>query len=74
MRRGKTENETNENACAGAVAAGTKIGRQAKSIMDEGGLVSDEIVIGIIAERIKQVRFEFESCCKFARVHNLLQR
>ncbi len=37
-----------------AVAAGTEIGQQAKSIMDRGDLVSDEIVVGIIAERIGQ--------------------
>ena len=35
-----------------AVKAGTPIGLQAKAIMDAGGLVSDEIVVGIIAERI----------------------
>jgi len=37
-----------------AVAAGTEIGRQAKAIMERGDLVSDEIVVGIIAERIDQ--------------------
>jgi len=35
-----------------AVAAGTPIGRQAKAIMDKGQLVPDEVVIGIIDERI----------------------
>jgi len=35
-----------------AVASGSEIGKQAKSVMDEGKLVSDAIVIGIIAERI----------------------
>ncbi|MFG1289932.1 adenylate kinase [Xanthobacter versatilis] len=35
-----------------AVAAGTPVGLKAKAIMDAGGLVSDEIVIGIIAERL----------------------
>jgi adenylate kinase len=35
-----------------AVAAGTPIGVKAKSIMDAGQLVSDEVVIGIIDERI----------------------
>ncbi|MFG1204681.1 adenylate kinase [Xanthobacter aminoxidans] len=35
-----------------AVAAGTPVGLKAKAVMDAGGLVSDEIVIGIIAERI----------------------
>ena len=37
-----------------AVQAGTEIGRKADTVMKSGGLVSDEIVIGIIAERIKQ--------------------
>ena len=35
-----------------AVAAGTPVGLKAKAVMDAGGLVSDEIVIGIIAERV----------------------
>ncbi|MDI4657921.1 adenylate kinase [Xanthobacter autotrophicus] len=35
-----------------AVAAGTPVGLKAKAVMDAGGLVSDEIVIGIIAERL----------------------
>jgi adenylate kinase len=37
-----------------AVKAGTEIGQRAKAVMDAGKLVSDEIVIGIIAERIDQ--------------------
>jgi adenylate kinase len=37
-----------------AVAAGTPIGLQAKAVMESGGLVSDEIVIGIIADRIAE--------------------
>jgi len=35
-----------------AVKAGTPIGVQAKAIMDAGGLVSDEIVSGLIGERL----------------------
>lgn len=35
-----------------AVAAGSEIGRKAKPIMDAGGLVSDEILVALIAERI----------------------
>lgn len=38
-----------------AVAAGTEIGRQAKAVMDAGGLVSDEIVVGIVADRIEEM-------------------
>jgi adenylate kinase len=37
-----------------AVAAGTEIGLKAKPIMESGGLVPDEIVISIVAERIDQ--------------------
>jgi len=37
-----------------AVAAGTEIGVQAKETMERGELVSDNIVIGIIAERIEE--------------------
>ena len=37
-----------------AVKAGTPVGLQAKAVMDAGGLVSDEIVVGIIAERIEE--------------------
>ncbi|HEV2603174.1 MAG TPA: adenylate kinase [Microvirga sp.] len=37
-----------------AVAAGTPIGQQAKAIMDRGELVSDDIVVGIIADRIDE--------------------
>lgn len=35
-----------------AIKAGTKLGVQAKSIMDAGGLVSDEIVVGLVKQRI----------------------
>jgi adenylate kinase len=35
-----------------AVAAGTPVGLKAKAIMDAGGLVSDDVVVGIIADRI----------------------
>jgi adenylate kinase len=37
-----------------AVAAQTPIGMKAKTIMDGGGLVPDEIVVGIIADRIAE--------------------
>lgn len=36
----------------GAVAAGTEMGRKAKVVMDRGDLVSDDIVVSIIAERL----------------------
>jgi len=37
-----------------AVHAGTELGRQAKMIMDKGELVSDELIVGIIRERLKR--------------------
>jgi adenylate kinase len=37
-----------------AAAAGTPIGLKAKAVMDSGALVSDDIVIGIINDRISQ--------------------
>lgn len=37
-----------------AVAAGTPIGLKAKAVMESGSLVSDEIVIGIIRDRIAE--------------------
>ena len=37
-----------------AVANGTEVGREAKSIMEAGRLVSDEIINRIVAERIDQ--------------------
>jgi adenylate kinase len=37
-----------------AVAAGTTVGLRAKAIMDRGDLVPDEVVIGVIADRIEE--------------------
>lgn len=37
-----------------AVKAGTPLGVAAKKIMDEGGLVSDDIIIGLVKDRIKE--------------------
>lgn len=36
-----------------AVRNGTEMGRQAKTYMDQGGLVPDEVVIGIVRERLQ---------------------
>jgi adenylate kinase len=37
-----------------AVKAGTPLGIEAKKVMDSGGLVSDDIIIGLVKERITQ--------------------
>ncbi|MEL6817612.1 MAG: adenylate kinase [Pseudomonadota bacterium] len=42
-----------------AVAAGTEIGKRAKAVMDAGELVSDEIVNGIVSERL-----DHDDCAK----------
>ncbi len=36
-----------------AVKAGTELGKAAKVIMDQGGLVSDDIIIGLVKERLQ---------------------
>ncbi len=37
-----------------AVAAGTPLGREAKRIMGTGALVPDDVIVGLIAERLRQ--------------------
>ena len=46
-----------------AVSAQTDVGKKAQAIMKAGGLVSDDIVIGIIRDRIK------EPDCKVRQYH-----
>ncbi|NIP82732.1 MAG: AAA family ATPase, partial [Gemmatimonadetes bacterium] len=36
-----------------AVAAGTPVGNEAKSYMDRGALVPDQVVIGVAEERLQ---------------------
>ena len=38
----------------GAVAAGTELGKEAKKYMDAGDLVPDEVVIGLVRERLQE--------------------
>jgi adenylate kinase len=52
-RRGLVQLSTGE-MLRGAVKAGTEVGKKAKAIMDRGDLVPDEVVVGIIPERIDQ--------------------
>ena len=35
-----------------AISAGTDIGKKAKAIMDRGDLVSDDVIIGIVSDRM----------------------
>ena len=42
------------NILRAAVAASTELGKQAKACMDSGALVSDEIIIGIIRDRLAE--------------------
>lgn len=37
-----------------AVKAGTELGKQAKAVMDAGGLVSDDLILGLIRQRITE--------------------
>jgi len=37
-----------------AVKAGTALGREAKAVMDTGGLVSDDLILGLVKERIAE--------------------
>lgn len=37
-----------------AVKAGTPLGLEAKRVMDAGGLVSDDIILGLVKERIQE--------------------
>ena len=37
-----------------AIANGTELGKKAKQYMDEGSLVPDELILGIVAERVSQ--------------------
>jgi adenylate kinase len=52
-RHGLVQLSTGEMLRA-AVAAGTDLGRRAKVIMDRGDLVSDDIMIGIISDRLDE--------------------
>ncbi|MDD1792983.1 adenylate kinase [Enterovibrio makurazakiensis] len=42
-----------------AIKAGTEMGKQAKAVIDAGKLVSDDIILGLVKERIAQ-----EDCAK----------
>lgn len=50
-RRGMVQLSTGDMLRA-AVASGSKVGREAKAVMDAGRLMPDDVMIGIISERI----------------------
>jgi adenylate kinase len=52
-RRGLVQLSTGDMLRA-AVAAGTDVGRKAEAVMKAGGLVSDDIVVGVVGERLDQ--------------------
>jgi adenylate kinase len=52
-RRGLVQLSTGDMLRA-AVAAGTEVGRKAEAVMKSGGLVSDDIVIGVVSDRLDQ--------------------
>lgn len=52
-KRGMVQLSTGDMLRA-AVASGSEIGRKAKAVMEAGQLVSDEIVIGVVSERLEQ--------------------
>ena len=49
-----------------AVAAGTEIGLQAKAVMEQGQLVSDEIIVGVVRERLAQAGRGARASCSTA--------
>jgi adenylate kinase len=51
----------------GHVKAGTELGKAAKKIMDEGGLVSDDIIMGMVKERISSPTARTATCSTASR-------
>ena len=49
-----------------AVKAGTPLGLAAKKVMDAGGLVSDDLIIGLVKERIAAARLRQRVSCSTA--------
>ncbi len=49
-----------------AVKAGTPLGLQAKAVMDSGALVSDDLIINLVKERIALARLRARASCSTA--------
>jgi adenylate kinase len=45
-----------------AIKAGTELGMKAKGFMDSGGLVPDDVIIGLVKERIQEADCEKVFC------------
>ena len=45
-----------------AIANGTELGRKAKEYMDAGNLVPDELILGIVADRVAKVALSWTAC------------
>ena len=46
-----------------AMANGTELGKKAKQYMDEGALVPDELILGIVADRVAAQTASFWTAC-----------
>lgn len=53
MERYKIPQISTGDMLRAAIAAGSELGLSAKKIMESGGLVSDDIIIGLVKERLK---------------------
>ncbi len=53
----------------GAVKSGSELGKQAKDIMDAGKLVTDELVIALVKERITR-KIAVTVSCSTASAHH----
>ena len=49
-----------------AVHAGTEIGKRARAVMDRGELVGDDVMIGIVAERLERSTMPGAASCSTA--------
>ena len=50
-----------------AVKAGTPLGMEAKKIMDAGGLVRDDIIIGLVKDRLRKPTASPATCSTVSR-------
>jgi adenylate kinase len=50
-----------------AIKAGTELGLAAKKVMDAGQLVSDDIIIGLVKERLKEATAPTATCSTASR-------